>query len=112
MSRRGAVLLQVLVFGAMAALACSTILAARLQPALMSARADERVRDELAEQAAVNRVTDAWTRLGVCESDAASGVVCRGHGCACRCEVEGAGWAARVESSRVGEACSLTASSR
>lgn len=110
--RRGAVLLQVLVFGVLAALTCSTILAARLQPALLSARADERVRDDLAGQGAVNRVTGAWTRLGVCESDAAAGVSCRGTGCRCSCEVEGPGWTARVVAAPSEGACSLTATRR
>lgn len=110
--RRGAVLLQVLVFGAMAALACSTILAARLQPALLSARADERVRDDLAEQGAINRVTGSWTRLGVCESEPAAGVSCRGAGCRCSCEVEGPGWTARVAAAPSEGACALTATRR
>jgi len=112
MNRRGAVLMQVLIFGAMAALACSTILAARLQPALMSSRAEERVRDDLAGQAAVNRVTATWARLGVCTSEAAAGVACSGTGCRCSCEVEGSGWAARVAAAPSAGACALTTTRR
>lgn len=111
-SRRGAVLLQVLVFGAMAALACSTILAARLQPALLSARADDRLRDDLAEQGAINRVTGAWLRRGVCASEPSAGVSCRGTNCRCSCEVDGPGWTTRVAAEPSEGACSLTATRR
>lgn len=102
-------MLQVLIVGAMAALTCSTILAARLQPALLSARADDRVRDDLAEQGAINRVTDSWNRLGICASEDAAGVRCAGAGCGCSCEVTGPGWTARVRSEKSGGFCSLTA---
>lgn len=108
-SERGAVLAQVLIFAVTAGLLCASILSARLQPALLSARGSDRVRDDLAAQGAVNRVTGVWTRLGVCASDTSAGVSCGGSGCECNCGVTVAGETTIVTSTTAGGACALTA---
>ncbi|MDE2509756.1 MAG: hypothetical protein KGL74_01420 [Elusimicrobia bacterium] len=110
---RGSILAQVLITTAIASLLCASILRARLQPALTTAGAVDRIRDDLAEQAAVNRVTEVWTRLGVCKSDGEAGVRCRGAGCDCSCDLDPAQpytAGATVASAAAGGACRLTAS--
>ena len=111
---RGSILLQVLLMAVVASLMCATILRARLQPALTAASGIERISSGLAAQAAVNRVSEVWARLGVCTSDAKAGIYCSGSGtdCACSCVVSAStpgGSAASVKSSPSGGACTLTA---
>lgn len=110
---RGSILAQVLITTAIASLLCVSILRARLQPALTTAAAVDRVRDDLSEQAAVNRVTEVWTRLGVCATDGEAGVRCRGSGCDCACDLDPAepgAAGAVVASASAGGACRLTVS--
>jgi hypothetical protein len=112
-NERGSVLAQVLVFSAVAGLMCATILHARLQPALSSARAVDRVRGDLAAQATVNRVTAVWSRLGSCSSDSREGVSCVGQGCDCRCAVSTGGLViGELVSAAQGGACRLDAAER
>ncbi|MFI5344811.1 MAG: hypothetical protein ACHQ51_00405 [Elusimicrobiota bacterium] len=109
---RGSILAQVLITSAIASLLCASILRARLQPALTVAGAVDRVRDDLAAQAAVNRVTEVWTRLGVCKTDGDAGVRCSGSGCDCSCVLDPAergAAAGTVTSVSSGGACRLTA---
>jgi len=111
---RGSILAQVLITTAIASLMCASILRSRLQPALVTAGAVDRVRDDLAAQAAVNRVTETWTRLGACASDLSAGVRCGGAGCDCSCELspaqpDAAGASVTSTSSSSGGACLLKA---
>jgi hypothetical protein len=111
-SERGSILAQVLVTTVVASLLCASILRARLQPALTTAGAVDRVRDDLGAQAAVNRVTEVWTRMGVCRTDGGAGVRCSGSGCDCSCVLDSAEAgvpAAIVTSVPAGGACRLTA---
>jgi hypothetical protein len=111
-NRRGSVLLEVLMMAVVASIMCATILRARLQPALTAASGIERVSSGLAAQAAVNRVSEVWGRLGVCASDVKAEVYCSGMGCACSCLVSPgapAGSKVIVKSSPSGGACALTA---
>ena len=111
---RGSILAQVLIMTAVASLMCASILRSRLQPALVTAGAVDRVRDDLAAQAAVNRVNEVWSRLGSCATDADAGVRCGGSGCDCVCTIAPAqadAAAATVTSSASppGGVCLLTA---
>lgn len=111
-AERGSILAQVLITSAVASLMCAAILRARLQPALTTAGAVDRVRDDLAAQGAVNRVTEVWSRLGACSSDLDSGVRCGGAGCICSCVLEPAqpeAAATTVTSVESGGACRLSA---
>lgn len=113
MNRRGSVIAQVLVFAAVAGLMCATILHARLQPALVAARAVDRVREDLVAEGTVNRVTAVWSRLGTCASAPAEGVSCTGTGCDCRCSVSAGGdVVGGVVSEPQGGACRFTATAR
>jgi hypothetical protein len=120
-SARGAVMLQVILVTVVATLMCAALLRARFQPALTAASDVDRVANGLEAQAAVNRVTEVWARLGVCGSDPLAGVACAGMGCACNCvvttdggggEERGARSAVGVASSPSGGACALTAASQ
>ncbi|HEX4047481.1 MAG TPA: hypothetical protein VH309_06585 [Elusimicrobiota bacterium] len=82
---RGSILLEVLLMSVVASLMCAEILRARLQPALTAAGGVERVSTGLGAQAALNRVTAVWARLGTCQSDPGAGVVCSGPGTGCEC---------------------------
>jgi hypothetical protein len=108
-SARGSALLQVLVMTAVAGLICASILSARLQPALAGANAVGRVADDLAQQAAINRVTEVWARAGRCASDASAGVDCGASVGSCRCTCAVAG-GVTVTSVANGEACAIAAS--
>lgn len=112
---RGSILAQVLMTTMVSAMLCSAILRARLQPALTVARSVGRVQDDLAAEGAVNRVTEVWTRGGICTSDGDRGVRCAGTGCDCACTLDpaerGAEETAVTSSpSPFGAACVLTAS--
>ena len=110
--RRGAILAQVLLATMVAALMCSAILRARMQPALTAGAAVEHVQDDLAAQAAVNRVNEVWARLGACSTDMDRGVRCAGSGCDCNCVLDPAETGSpvvAVASSASGGACALTA---
>jgi hypothetical protein len=111
--RRGAILAQVLLATMVAALMCSAILRARMQPALTASAAVDRVQDDLSAQAAVNRVNEVWVRLGVCSTDMDRGVRCAGNGCDCNCVLDPAqngATSSSVTSAAAGGACVLTAS--
>lgn len=111
MNKRGSVLLEVLMMSVVASIMCAAILRSRLQPALTAASGVERVSSGLAAQAAINRVSEVWGRLGVCSSDVNAAVYCSGIGCGCSCLVSPAapGSKAIVKSSPSGGACALTA---
>jgi hypothetical protein len=110
---RGSVLLHVLIMSLVTSLMCAAVLRTRLQPALTAADAVSHVQDDLAAQAALNRVTEAWSRLGSCASDESVGIHCEGGGaCACVCAVaayEPGVSTATVTAAPSGGACRLTA---
>lgn len=111
--RRGSILAQVLILTAVASLMCAAILRSRLQPALTTAGAVDRVQDDLAAQAAVNRVTEVWMRRGACGTDGGAGVLCAGVGCDCACNLlspETRRRVATVSSTSYRGVCRLTAS--
>lgn len=105
MGERGSVLAQVLVAMVLMAIITTSIMHTHLQTAVNTANSITRTGEDLAARAALSRLTEAWTRLGSCASDAAAGVVCDGAGCACRCVVG----SVVVTALPQGGACSLTA---
>ena len=107
MNERGSALLQVLIVAIVAAIICTSIIHTRLQPALTAANAVQRVQNDTAEQAALNRVQQVWMAAGSCASDATAGVSCSGSGsgCSCTCAVAGLGTVTALPS---GGACALT----
>lgn len=103
--RRGTALPLVLIVCATAGLLCASLMRARLQATLTAAGTTRRIQDGLAEQAALNRVQQAWMASGSCTSNAAAGISCRGSGCRCACTVTGL---AQVTSVPRAGACVLT----
>lgn len=108
--RRGAALIQVLMFSAFAGLICALILRARLAPAMAAARQVNRLSGDFADQSAVNVVAQAWMRGGTCASDAAAGVMCRGGGAGCDCVCDAPGGVTVTGATR-GGACDLRVAS-
>jgi len=87
--KRGSILVQVLVGVMLIAAAAISVLRIRIQPALVSARAVARQEEALSANAAINRINESWSRLGVCASDARAGISCTGSGGSCTCAVSG-----------------------
>jgi hypothetical protein len=113
---RGSVLAQVLMLAVVASLMCATILRARFQPALATARVVDRVSDDLAAQGAINRINEVWVRTGPCSSDGVLGVSCSatvgGGPCGCSClalPFATGGPVVSVVSTGSGAACTLAA---
>lgn len=104
-SERGSILAQVLVAVVFMAFLSASILRARLQPAMTVAAGVSRAGEDLAARAALARVTESWTRLGSCASDASAGIICTGSGCNCTCTVG----AVAVTAVASGGACVLKA---
>lgn len=105
-AERGSVLVHVLVMGLLGLSICAAIMQSRMQPAVTTANFVNRIKDDLSEQSAINRVTEVWARQDSCSSDASVGVGCSGSGCDCSCTVTGA---AGVSSLSSGGACVLSA---
>lgn len=115
-SERGSVLAQVLMLAVVASLMCASILRARFQPALTTARVVDRLADDLAAQGAINRVNEVWVRNGACSSDGILGVSCSatvgGGPCGCSClalPFATGGPVVSVVSTGNGGACTLAA---
>jgi hypothetical protein len=116
MNERGSVILFVLVGALVAAIICASIVRTRLGPAVTAANAIQRVQNDAAAQAALNRVTQVWMSGGSCASNMSPGgpgVACAGAGCACACTVTDLTSGAvlgTVTSAPNGGACALTVS--
>lgn len=104
LERRGSVLVQVLLTTALMAIISVSVLRMRLQPAIDTANTVSRVGEDLAARSALNRLTESWSRLGSCASDAAAGLSCAGTGCSCTCTVG----SVAITAAPQGGACALS----
>jgi len=108
--KRGSVLVQVLVGVMLVAGMAVAVLRIRIQPALVSARGVARIGEDLEARAAINRINESWSRLGVCSSDSTAGISCSGSGRNCSCKVGGVTVCASLSANCAGYDLSISAS--
>lgn len=110
-SRRGTVLIQVLMGAMICAYIITMILRFQMQSGLLGSNLVDNVAKDKQAEAAINTIRDAWgVAGGSCLSLASAGVSCTGAALGCACTCTKAGLPAVESSPGTGGYCSLKVS--